>query len=185
MKLREIPNIITVIRILLVFPVIYFLYVENYLPALILFTVAGVSDGLDGFLARQMNWQSRLGSILDPLADKMLLVSCFVMLAWSGKIDQGLVIAVILRDLVIVIGAIAFHYLVGRYDMAPSMVSKLNTLCQIVLVFAVLVSEGAFALIPQSITILSIIVWVTTCSSGAWYVWKWGASAMQHSRSHS
>lgn len=182
MRPRDIPNAITVFRILLVAPLLYFLLVEDYFLALLLFAIAGVSDGIDGFLARQLNWQSRLGSILDPLADKLLLLTCFIALAWLQKLELNLVLTVIIRDVVIVLGAVAYHYLVGQYDMAPALISKLNTLCQIVLVFVLLVSEGAYTLDQQLIKSLSIVVWVSTVASGMWYVWEWGVSAVKRKK---
>ena len=77
MNLRQLPNTISVFRILLVFPIIYLLLQQQYQQALVLFLIAGVSDGVDGFLAKHYGWQTWLGGVLDPLADKFLLVSCF------------------------------------------------------------------------------------------------------------
>lgn len=185
MKPRDIPNLITFFRFLLVVPVVYYLLREQYLVALILFAIAGISDGIDGFLARSLGWQSRLGSILDPLADKLLLVSCFLTLAWLGKLTSGLVFAVIIRDVIIILGAAAYHFLVGRYEMAPSAISKLNTVCQLTLVVVVLVSEGLYTLPHEYITLFSILVWLTTVASGALYVWEWGASALKHKKENS
>ena len=84
MKARDIPNIITALRFLLVPPVVILLLQERFTAALIVFGVAGLSDGLDGFLARRFDWRSRLGGIMDPLADKLLVVSSFVTLGWLG-----------------------------------------------------------------------------------------------------
>lgn len=86
MNRRDIPNIISVFRILLVLPVVWLLLQQQYTMALVLFAIAGVSDALDGFLAKHNGWESRLGTILDPLADKLLLVCSFLTLAWLGLI---------------------------------------------------------------------------------------------------
>lgn len=176
--MQHIPNIISVLRILLVIPVVMLLLDQQFGSALLLFAIAGISDAVDGFLAKQFGWQSRLGSILDPLADKLLLVCSFLTLAWLGLIPLALVVAVMLRDLVIVLGAIVYHYRYGRFEMRPTRVSKANTFFQIVLVLAVVFYHGEFADIPWAIEALVYIVWATTLISGANYVWIWGRRAL-------
>ena len=101
MKASDIPNLITAFRFLLVPPVVLTLLNERLGTALILFFIAGFSDALDGYLAKRNNWSSRLGALMDPLADKLLLVSCFVSLGWLGWIPPWLVALVVLRDLVV------------------------------------------------------------------------------------
>jgi len=135
-KARDIPNIISIIRILLVLPFVVLILRQEFTWALVLFFVAGVSDGIDGYLAKHNNWTSRLGSILDPLADKLLLVSSFITLGWLNILPVWLVAAVLLRDLAIISGGLAYHVLVGRYEMEPTIVSKLNTFFQIMLVLS-------------------------------------------------
>ncbi len=183
--MHHLPNIITLLRILLVVPVVMLLLDARYAEALILFAVAGVSDGLDGFLARFFHWQSRLGSILDPLADKLLLVCAFLALGWQGLIPTPLVAVVLLRDLVIVLGALAFHLRFGRYEMSPSWLSKANTLCQILLVLTVVFAHSGLLVVPAMDTLIGAlidIVWLTTLVSGGHYVWVWGRRALQLSR---
>lgn len=175
---RDIPNIISLLRIALVIPVVYLLIQREFSYALILFFIAGISDGLDGYLARRNNWKSRLGSILDPLADKLLLVFSYFALGWLGEIPMWLVVAVVARDLVIVVGAIAYHEIIGEYDMVPSWVSKTNTFFQIVLVLAVVFSAGAYMLPEMVIDGLVVIVAITTIGSGIDYVWVWGRRAI-------
>jgi cardiolipin synthase len=174
---RDIPNVITLLRIVLVIPVIYLLLKREFSYALILFFVAGLSDGLDGYLAKRNNWTSRLGSILDPLADKLLLVFSYLALGWLGEIPMWLVIAVMLRDVVIVVGAIAYHELVGQYDMVPSWISKTNTFFQILLILVVVFSLGAYTLPVRALETLEYVVMVTTVASGINYVWVWGRRA--------
>jgi cardiolipin synthase len=99
-KLSDIPNIITVFRFLLVPPLVLLLLNHQYGAALIVFGVAGFSDALDGFLAKRYGWSSRMGALMDPLADKLLLVSSFVTLGWLGWIPLWLVALVILRDVI-------------------------------------------------------------------------------------
>jgi cardiolipin synthase len=175
---RDIPNLLTVLRIFLTVPVIWMLLEREFAWALLLFGVAGVSDGLDGYLAKRYGWESRLGSLLDPLADKALLVSSFLSLGWLGLIPTWLVLLVILRDLVIVTGALVYHFEVEQLEAAPSLISKLNTLTQILLVLVVVCAAGPLPL-PESIA--AILIWVTlvtTLASGASYVWIWGRKAL-------
>ena len=145
--------------------------------ALILFFVAGISDGIDGYLAKRNHWASRLGSILDPLADKILLVSSFIMLALLSYLPFWLVAVVLLRDLTIVIGATIYHLVVGKYEMAPTFISKLNTFMQIVLVLGLVFSLGLYPLPPIVIDILIYAVLATTLASGVDYVVVWGRKA--------
>lgn len=179
MKARDIPNIITALRFLLVPPVVILLLQERFTAALIVFGVAGLSDGLDGFLARRFDWRSRLGGIMDPLADKLLVVSSFVTLGWLGLIPAWLVLLVILRDLVIIAGATFYHMRIEQFDAEPSVASKLNTAAQVLLVLAVLYSSGIQALPVMLMDVLLYGVLVTTLWSGFDYVWTWGRRAMQ------
>ncbi len=178
MKLSLLPNVITVLRVLLVLPVVLALLNEQYGIALILFGVAGVSDGLDGYIAKRYDCTSRFGSILDPLADKLLLVCTFLSLAWLGLLPWWLVAVVLVRDLLIVVGGFAYHRLIGEYDMSPSYISKLNTAAQIVLGFLVVLSMSLWPLSKWVIDGMIYFVLVTTILSGAGYVWTWGRRAM-------
>ena len=159
-------------------PIVWALLNLEYATALILFAVAGFTDALDGFLAKQFHWESRLGSILDPLADKLLLVSSFLALAWIELIPLWLVVVVIARDLLIIIGGVVFHYMFVQFNMAPSRVSKANTFFQIIFVLAVVFYHGEFAFTPWIVEALSYIVLVTTVMSGMDYVLVWGRRAI-------
>lgn len=177
MRARDIPNVISILRILLVFPIIWLLLSRRYQGAMLLFFVAGASDALDGFLARQFRWQSRLGGILDPLADKFLLVSAYFCLGWIEVLPWWLVLLVILRDVVIVAGAVAYHYRVEQLDAQPSFISKLNTAVQILLVLVVVYDLGFTPFpdwLPQG---LVLAVSITTVLSGLDYVVNWGRKA--------
>ncbi|MBC8519980.1 MAG: CDP-alcohol phosphatidyltransferase family protein [Gammaproteobacteria bacterium] len=177
MDRRDIPNLITMLRMLLVIPIVWLLDNGFFLETLYLFAFAGMSDGLDGLLAKRMGWQSRLGSILDPLADKLLLVSTTVMLAWLGLIPVWLVVIIVFRDLLIVVGGTVYHYRVGQYDMAPSIVSKINTFTQISYVLGIVISQAFGGVSDEVITFSTYVVLTTTVMSGADYVWTWGWSA--------
>lgn len=177
MTLRHLPNIITALRIVLVMPLAWALLEHNFDLALLLVFVAGGSDALDGFLAKHYGWVSTLGSVLDPIADKLLLVVTFLSLGYLALVPSWLVVAVLGRDIVIVTGAVTYYVLIGRYDMAPTLLSKLNTLMQIVLVFGVVLAQ-VFDF-PR-MWMIEIGVWVvlaTTLLSGIHYVWTWGRSA--------
>lgn len=177
MNLRSLPNIISALRIVLVGPIAWCLLSERYEEALLLFLIAGISDGIDGYLAKHFSWQTRLGSILDPLADKLLLVTTYLALARLEVVPIWLAVAVVARDVVVVAGAFAFHSLIGRYEMAPSLISKLNTVAQIGLAVAAVASLSVLPLPPWLLHGLILLVFATTLLSGADYVWTWGSRA--------
>ncbi|MES9935015.1 MAG: CDP-alcohol phosphatidyltransferase family protein [Sedimenticola sp.] len=177
MKREDIPNLISVLRIFLTLPVVWMLLERQFDIALVLFFVAGVSDGLDGYLAKHYGWTSRLGGLLDPLADKVLLVSSFLSLAVVGMIPVWLVMLVILRDLVIVTGALVYNFRVEELEAEPSMISKVNTVAQIVLVLSVVLDEGLMGLPDLYILAMVWAVAVTTVASGVNYVWVWSHRA--------
>jgi len=151
----------------------YFLLSEDWAHALILIFIAGISDALDGFLARAFHWQSELGSILDPIADKLLLVIIFVTLAYRGVIPNWLAFLVIARDILILSGAISYQWLTQDLKIAPLLSSKINTALQIVFVL-VLMYHLAVASLPQKpLFFLQIAVVITTLYSGLKYVICW------------
>jgi cardiolipin synthase len=176
---RDLPNIISFLRLLAVMPVVYLLLEREFGWALALFAAAGLSDGLDGFLAKHYGWQSRLGGILDPLADKTLLVACFLVLGSLALIPVWLVVAVISRDLLIVGGATLYNFRVEELQAAPILTSKLNTLVQILLLLAVMANAGPW---PLPGRVIDVLVWsclATVLVSGAQYVWVWSRKAME------
>ena len=177
MRPRDIPNIITAFRFLLVPPVVILMLQDRFTAALLVFGVAGFSDALDGFLAKRFDWTSRLGGLMDPLADKLLLLSSFITLGWLGWIPVWLVVLIILRDLVIVAGAVFYHLRIEQLEAEPTMVSKLNTATQIFLVLAVMFSLGVQTIPAIWIDILLYSVLVTTLWSGFDYIWIWGRRA--------
>jgi cardiolipin synthase len=184
-KTRDIPNLITSLRILLVPPFLWLLVQERYGAALLLFVIAGVSDALDGFLAKYYGWTSELGGLLDPIADKLLLIGALLVLAWLHELPSWLVALAILRDALIVAGAISYHLLIERFQGRPLLISKLNTLLQLLLVFAIIVNHGMFALPPWLLTGLIYLTALTTVWSGAVYVWRWGRQAWNARRDKS
>lgn len=183
MRLRTLPNVITVGRIVLVAPVLWLLLERRFASALALFVVAGASDALDGYLAKHYGWTSRLGAILDPLADKLLMVTCYVALGWLGLLPWWLIAAVIARDVIILGGATVYQMTIARLEIAPSLLSKTNTVCQILLVVAV-IGEQVVNLSTWWVPGLVWLVLFTTLGSGLSYVWVWSRRArrMVHSR---
>ncbi|MBK8639347.1 MAG: CDP-alcohol phosphatidyltransferase family protein [Chromatiaceae bacterium] len=177
MKLRDLPNIISFLRLLAVMPVVLLLLEGAFGWALLLFVLAGLSDGLDGFLAKQFHWQSQLGGILDPLADKTLLVACFLVLGALKLIPIWLVVAAISRDLIIVGGATLYHFRVAEIRPAPTWASKLNTLLQIALVVAVIANAGPLPLPALLVAALTWACLATILISGLQYVWVWSRKA--------
>ena len=175
--LHHLPNLISAARIVLVGPIVWSLLQREFGLAIALFLVAGASDGLDGYLAKRYGWSSRLGGILDALADKFLLVSTFICLWWLGLFPWWVVAAILLRDLVIVTGGTIYNYRVERVQPEPTLISKLNTVLQIVLA-AVGVAQLGFGVIPG--WLVDGLIWavmLTVLLSGAGYVREWSRRA--------
>ena len=124
MPLSWLPNAICVFRVLLVGPVVVVLLREQYVAALILIAIAGFSDALDGLLARSFGWRTPLGSILDPAADKLLIVSVYLTLTYQGLVPVGLTALVVTRDVVIISGAVTYQLLIGPVRGEPTLISK-------------------------------------------------------------
>ena len=169
----SIPNLITLARILLVPVVVWSIATGQILLAFLLFLVAGISDGVDGFLAKRFGMKTELGAYLDPLADKALIVSIYVSLGIAGVLPIFLVILVVSRDIMI-IGAFLLAWLVGRpMPVRPLLVSKANTVAQIVLVVLVL-AERAFGFDFTLVSQLTMgVVAVLTLVSIAFYLAEW------------
>ena len=169
MSLRFLPNLLCILRILLVYPVAHGILQGHYPLVLGLFALAAFTDGLDGFLAKRFGWHTELGKVLDPLADKLLLVTVFICLSIAGLVPWWLAALVLLRDLVIFFGALTYKWLFGPLQGQPTPVSKLNTLCQIAFCLAV-VAEAAFGVPGGSVvTALGALTVVTTAVSGIDY----------------
>ena len=178
MSLSWLPNAISIIRIALVPPILWLLLNSHPDLALLLFFVAGFSDGLDGYLAKRFDWDSRAGALLDPIADKLLVAGTFVTLSVAGLLPVWLAAIVIMRDVVIVGGAMAYNFLVRPVEGEPTRISKLNTAFELLLVLFV-ISRAAFDWPdPITITILGAAVLITVVISGIDYVWSWTNRAL-------
>jgi len=183
-SLRNLPNLLSLLRIVLVAPVVFYILQKNYIPALVLFVIAGITDGVDGWLAKHFGWQSRLGAILDPLADKLLLISSYISFAWLDLLPIWLVLSVILRDVIIVTGGVLYQFFFGKVTINPTYISKLNTLMQIVLIAVMLLSLAWLPINDMAIIVLIWIVLLTTIASGLVYVFAWGSRAIDAAKNN-
>lgn len=167
------PNILSLLRLLAVPVAVWLMLAAEFEWAFWLFVTAGATDALDGFLAKRFGWESELGSYLDPLADKALLVSVFLVLGFTGHLPTWLTILVIFRDLLIVGGAVVVMAIAGEFKAEPMLVSKLNTTLQIVLAAGVLAELGLglnFDMLrPYAIAATA----GTTFASGLAYTIRW------------
>lgn len=168
-----IPNIITLLRFLLVPAVVFALMTGEVDWAFAGFIIAGISDGVDGFIARQFNQRSELGAYLDPMADKLLLVCVFVVLAVMEHLPLWLVVAAVSRDGLIVGGVLLSTIMGNPVPMRPLFVSKANTLVQILLAGLVLASLSLSFELGIVYTVLVILSGLLTAASGAAYLLSW------------
>ncbi|MFG1477882.1 CDP-alcohol phosphatidyltransferase family protein [Xanthobacter sp. V4C-4] len=169
----SVPNLITILRILLVPTVVWSIGVGETELAFWLFLAAGVSDALDGFIAKRFDMQTELGSYLDPVADKALLVSIYVTLAVVDLIPRWVAIAVVSRD-VMIIGAVVLSLVMAKpVAIRPLLVSKLNTAAQIAFAAFVLASSGFAVQVPQLQSLGLVAVGLLTGLSAAAYLAEW------------
>lgn len=175
--LRHLPNVITVARIVACVPLVWCIARGRAHDALVLAVAVGLSDVLDGFLARRFGWQSRIGGLLDPVADKLFLVSALVTLGFVGAVPLWLIVLVMVRDLVIVAGAFAYDHYVEPVPPAPSWPGKASTMAQVLLVLAVLAGMAGYPVPAPAIDALVIAVAVLAVASGLHYVFTWSARA--------
>jgi cardiolipin synthase len=177
MDLSWIPNAISIMRILLIAPIILLFVYGEFGWALGLFVIASLSDGLDGYIAKKYDWNTRLGAFLDPAGDKLLVAWSFGTLAFLGQIPVWLAVIVILRDVLIVAGSFIYHYLVRRLEGDPTVISKLNTGLEFAFLIAVMSKAGFGWPDDITITVLGAAVLVTVVISGYDYVSNWIRSA--------
>jgi cardiolipin synthase len=173
MKKSYLPNSITVLRALLIFPIAWLLLAQHYTAGFYLFLIAALSDGVDGFLARRFQWISRFGSMADPVADKLLMLSCFATLTFLHHIPLWVFILVFVRDLVISFGALYYHNCIAHVDFRPILISKLNTVIQLVWIGLLLWHLSLGFVWPHVITVMMWVMVGTTFLSFVSYVWVW------------
>jgi cardiolipin synthase len=179
--LRWLPNAISIMRIVLVAPILMYIVDGRYTLALVLFLIAGFSDGVDGFLAKRYDWHTRIGALLDPIADKLLVGGTFITMVIAGLVPAWFAAMIILRDIVIVGGATAYNFFVRPVEGEPTRISKLNTALQLLFVVFVLGHAGFGWPDRIAITVIGAGVIVTVVISGLDYVWSWARRAREDS----
>ncbi len=178
--MRHLPNLICLLRIALVYPIVSRLAAADYLAALALFVVAGGSDGLDGYLAKRYNWTSELGKVLDPLADKLLLVTVYVEAAWLELAPWWLAAAVVARDVFIGSGAVVFRLWFGPLRGRPTLASKINTALQLLFLLAAMLNAALSFPPAEVLEALAFITLLSTVISGIDYLTIFTRRALTH-----
>lgn len=169
----NLPNLITLARLVSVPVAIWLILGERYGAAFWLFVAAGLSDALDGFIAKRFDRQTQLGAVLDPAADKMLLAGVYVSLGWAGQLPLWLVVLVVLRDALIVSGFLAMQKAAAPRQLGPLYISKVNTLVQIALIGFVLARLGIGLELGPVASVLIVAAGATTVLSGLSYLARW------------
>jgi cardiolipin synthase len=186
-SLSYLPNVITVLRILLVVPTAWLLVEARYVDALVLMALAGASDALDGWMARRFGWMSRFGAALDPVADKLLVAVLFVVFTYQGHVPLWVAAIVVGRDVVILAGAGAYRLFFEPIEFAPTLISKANTAAQILMLLLLLLGLCDFGRL-SGLALAVVDPWcfyvlaVLGLGSGADYVITWGSKAFRHGR---
>jgi len=170
---RNIPNLLTLLRMCAAPVLILFLMDRNYGVGTLLFLVAGITDALDGWFAKRFDCVTRLGTILDPIADKMLIITAYIVLALLGDIPLWVVLIVSFRDLGIVGGYLILQTIHDEMPPQPSLLSKLNTLAQITFVLTVMTNKMGLVPLPGVVDVLLWLVAATTLVSGFHYIYRW------------
>jgi cardiolipin synthase len=173
--LTALPNLISLARLLAVPLAVWLIIQDRYGLAFWVFAAAGVSDALDGFIAKQFNLRTVLGGFLDPLADKALLMSVYVALGYRGQVETWLVILIVSRDILIIGGAILYQTMTQSLTMQPLLISKINTGAQIAFAILLLAKLGLDVSTDYGVVAAaSLFVATTTILSGAAYIAIWG-----------
>jgi cardiolipin synthase len=176
--IKQIPNALTTLRLILAIPICMLILAENYAVVLWIALIAGLSDGVDGWLARRLNAESRYGAIVDPLSDKALLISAYVAFAIVGLLPWWVAVTIVTRDVLIVCGALAYHWLFGRYDIAPSLWGKISTSVQIIFALMLLVHQVYPVFSPLVLQLGLGLVILLALFSGGHYIYIWGGKAL-------
>jgi len=172
--IKQVPNVLTTLRLILALPICLLILDENYPAVLWLAFIAGGSDAIDGYLARRLNALSHYGAVLDPLADKTLLLSVYISLTVVGVVPWWLAAILVVRDMLIVSGAFAYRRLFGRYQIAPSIWGKISTGVQIVFALMILTQQvfPVFTVFTLQVG-LNLLIFMAFVS-GSHYMYVWG-----------
>ncbi|MEC8956048.1 MAG: CDP-alcohol phosphatidyltransferase family protein [Pseudomonadota bacterium] len=173
MHLKWIPNIISIFRILLILPVLLLIFRSQYQWALFLFLIAALSDALDGYLAKHFGWRTRVGALLDPVADKLLIAGSYIVLAWLNLIPFWLAAIVVSRDLIIAIGVFIYSFIIEPFEGEATRISKINTFLELLFVLVILCSIAYDWSANSVITVIGSAVLVTVFISGIDYIISW------------
>ncbi len=174
MNLSFLPNLITVIRLMLVLPIAFLLIDGEYVFALVLFTLAGISDGLDGLLARMFGWESAFGKLIDPLADKLLMITTALVMGWLDGLPMLLAMLMVAKDLAVLGGVFAYTTLAGFPKISPTILGKVTTAAQILLLVFALANLAVPSLLPAAL--FEFWIWfaaLLTLADGISYLWLW------------
>ena len=184
--MRHLPNTISVIRLLLVVPIAMSMLEGNYLQSLSLFLIASVSDGMDGYLARRFGWVSAFGKIIDPLADKLLLLVTTIVLAILGHFPVMVLLLMIAKDLTILGGVLVYTMMAGFPEIRPLFIGKITTTLQLLLLGYILITLIVTNM-PFLPTVTPILIWLivlVTLLDGCAYIWVWTNELARDSRWH-
>lgn len=175
----NVPNAISLFRLLLVPLVIYLLAQSAYAYALAVFLLASLSDGIDGWIARHYDQRTPFGALIDPVADKLIILACLLMLTWLTWIPPWLTAAMLARDLIIVAGAFAYRCLTGDMKITPTWLGKVHIALEFGLLCLVLAQAAAIIAITKWLPQLFMLVFATAILSGGQYVWIWGRKTLR------
>ena len=173
----NVPNVLTLLRVIAAPLLAYFLIRGYYDYALYTFTLAALTDVLDGYIARRFNLYTEFGAALDPLADKLVTLTCLLILTYQGWVPLWLLLVIVVRDTVIVAGAFSYHHLFGQVDIHPTRLGKLHTFAAFAL-FVVILAHAARLLDASAwLTVGFLAVLATSLASLVQYVVLWGRKA--------
>lgn len=178
-RIFNLPNVITLLRLAAVPVVAWLIVQQRWEAAFWLFLAAAVSDGLDGLLARRLNQMTQLGATLDTIADKALSVTTLVLLTRDGAIPLWVALAILMRDSIIVLGALSYRGLAGHLEIHPTALGKVHMFAEFSLLALVLAGLSGWLQMDAWLTALFIGVFAIAGVSGMQYVWIWSAKARQ------
>jgi cardiolipin synthase (CMP-forming) len=176
-RVFNLPNVITLLRLAAVPVVAWLILQQRWEAACWLFLAAAVSDGIDGLLARWLNQMTQLGAALDSVADKALGVVTLVLLTQAGAIPLWVTLAILLRDSIIVLGALSYRGMAGHLEIHPTWLGKTHMFAEFALLALVLADLARLLELDAWLTALFVSVFVIAVVSGVQYVWIWGAKA--------
>jgi len=175
--IRHLPNAISVLRGLSVVPLAVLLALDVYAYAFFVALLAGLSDLLDGWLAKRFGWVTPAGAWLDPIADKLFVVVCFAMLALNGLAPHWLLWLIIARDAILLLGSLAWHWFLAPLEVQPRRLGKLTTFLEVLTLLVVLANAASWDVALVYVQIGIALVALATVASSIDYVWHWAYKA--------